>query len=140
MYIYREIYKRCSKGLWGRNSIKAQGEDITKDLSIKRKLIKKFGIMNVYINDSHKYDYMHVLVLILVFHQCQRGRLLIPNGYIIILSMISNLLTIGEMISHTVFDRWEPCLLINTIICNDWWRRFEKEITIDLVKRLSYML
>ena len=47
--------------------------------------------------------------------------------YIIILSMMSNLLTIGEMTSNLLFDRRDNCLLINSIICNDWWRIFDKK-------------
>ena len=85
-------------------------------------------------------NYMNVLVLILVFHQCQRGWLLILNGYIIILSMMSNLLTIGEIISNLLFVKWDTCLLINVIIRDDWWRKIEKKITTEPKKRLSYVL
>ena len=48
-----------------------------------------------HMDDFHMYDCMDVLV----FHQCQRGGLLKVNDYIIVLSMMSNLLTVGEMIS-----------------------------------------
>ena len=54
--------------------------------------------------------------------------------------MMSNLLTIGETISNLLFARWDNYLLINAIIHDDWWRKFEKKIRIDLEKRLSYVL
>ena len=66
---------------------------------------KTFYIMDGYMNGSHISDYMNVLVLILDCHQCQRGRLLILNGCISNFSIMSNLLTIAEMISYPLFDR-----------------------------------